>query len=148
MDYINDFTEIKEEVGNLYKYEEDRASKEVKEVPNGTYIVEISSMMVGLTKANKPALKAKFTVTDGEYTHGTLYMTTVLTSSYTTEKACNFLKALGTDVNVYFDNTENFKKITEEIFNKIKGNCEFDLTYWTNAKGFNEFKIEGVYDLV
>jgi hypothetical protein len=148
--YYEDFEkeEVKEEVNGLFQYEENRQKTEYKEVPAGTYIVEITSLSVGLTKANKPALKAKFTITDGSYIHSNLFMTTVLTSDFTVNKAMEFLDALGTKEKINFGDSDKFAILTEKIFAAIKGNCEYDLKYWMNSKGFKEFKIEGIYDLI
>lgn len=141
----------KTDIENIYNNENNRQKKEYKEVPDGDYIVSISSMFVGYTKStNRPVLKCSFKIVEGEYENCYLFMNQMLTNFYPIQIATNFLKSLGTTKTdeVVYDSFDGFKLLTERIFEEIKGNVEYGINYKTNSKGFKEFKITDIYDLI
>jgi hypothetical protein len=141
----------KEMISSLYNTENNRVKKEYKEVPDGEYIVAITSLFVGYTKSsNRPVLKCTFKVVEGEYENSCMFMNQLLTSQYPIKIARDFLKSLGTTKpdEVVYDNYDGFKLLTERIFEEIKGKVEYGIKYGTNANGYKEFKITDIYDLV
>lgn len=138
----------KEEVNSLFAHEETREKTEYKIIPDGTYIVEISNMCIGTTKTDKPALKVTFTITDGEFTNSKLFLTTVLTNTYTIHKSNEFLRSLQTGHEIVYNNLKQYTQDVEIMMTEIRGKYEYDLNHWTNAKGYKEFKIVGGYDVI
>lgn len=122
-------------------------NNERTEIPQGEYIVAITNMEIGKTKNNKDALKVEFTISDGEYYNRKLFYTQVLSMDFTISKAVEFLNSLKTDYNVRYQGIDNFLIDVKTVFVKVRDTNEFDLKYYKNDKGFNEYKITGVYDL-
>lgn len=122
-----------------------------QEVPDGTYIVGITNINVQLSKSSgKPMLVVNFKITDeeNEYFDKNLTMYQSIGMQYGINAAKNFLYSLDTPITVQYENDEKFQEICRKILTEIKGNNEFDLEYSTNEKGYKNFKIIGVYDLV
>lgn len=141
----------KKDLQSLYDNENNREKKEYKEVPDGEYIVAITSLYAGYTKStNRPVLKCTFKVVEGEYENCNFFMNQLLTAPYPIKIARDFLKSLGTTKTeeVVYDDFDGFKLLSERIFEEIKGKVEYGIKYSTNSKGYKEFKITDIYDLV
>ena len=149
----NEFEKVvkRDDIQSLYDYENNRTKREYMEIPDGEYIIAITSMFVGYTKStNRPVLKCVFKITDGEYENKCIYMNQILTAQYPIKIATDFLKSLGTSntKEIAYNGFEEFKILTDKIFEEIKGNVEYGISYKTNSKGYKEFKITDIYDLV
>ena len=59
-----------------------------------------------------------------------------------------FLKSLGTELNVEFDgNYAHYNDLIMDIAEEIDGKCEYLLAYDQNKKGYNTFKINEIFDI-
>lgn len=126
----------------------DSASNDFKEVPNGTYEVAITKLELTESKKGNPMLSCWMkVVSEGEYKGSLIFMNQVVTSGFQIHICDEFLRSLGTDVNVEFDSYSQYAEMILDIFEKIDGNFEYGLELGETDKGFKTYKITDVFEL-
>lgn len=116
------------------------------EVPFGDYEVKISKIELGETgeKSKTPGMpmaKVWFTILAGDFKNQHIFMNQMLTTGFGIHRFCEFLRSLETDVNVSFENFEQFADVMAEVFNAVDGTGEYQLHYAQNAKGYSTYDI-------
>lgn len=116
------------------------------EVPVGDYEVKISKIELGETgeKSKTPGMpmaKVWFTILAGDFKNQHIFMNQMLTTGFGIHRFCEFLRSLETDVNVSFENFEQFADVMTEVFNAVDGTGEYQLHYAQNAKGYSTYDI-------
>ena len=116
------------------------------EVPVGDYEVKISKIELGETgeKSKTPGMpmaKVWFTILAGDFKNQHIFMNQMLTTGFGIHRFCEFLRSLETDVNIVFENFEQFADVMTEVFNAVDGTGEYQLHYAQNAKGYSTYDI-------
>ena len=119
---------------------------EFVEVPVGDYEVKVSKIELGETgeKSKTPGMpmaKVWFTILAGEFKGQHIFMNQMLTSGFGIHKFCEFLRSLETDVDVVFENFEQFATVMSQVFEAVDGVSEYQLHYGQNNKGYNTHDI-------
>lgn len=135
---------VKRELKTLYE-----KSNDTKKVSPGLYIVKLESLTVDKTKStNRDCMNATFFIVEGEEKGKRLYMTQVISTAFTVSKVCNFVKSLGSSLDVEYKNLSEFSELVFCVFSEIDGKCEYDLKYYVNDRGYEEYEIKGIYDII
>ena len=145
-----DFSKFDKQVDleGLKKDIEDSANNDFKEVPNGTYEVAITKLELTESKKGNPMLSCWMkVVSDGEYKNSLIFMNQVVTSGFQIHICDEFLRSLGTDVDVSFESYSQYADMILDIFEKIDGNFEYGLELGETNKGFKTYTITDVFEL-
>ena len=118
-----------------------------KDVPHDSYEVAINKMELKESKNGNPMLSIWFKVLTGDFKGSMIFMNQVLTSGFGIHKANEFLKSLGTDVQVEFKDYSQYNDCVLDVFEAVNGKMEYVLNYGENNKGYNTFEIEDVFEL-
>lgn len=119
---------------------------EYKEVTPGEYEVKIDTMELKLSKSGKPMMSIWFKVLVGEYKGSYIFYNQVVTEGFQIHLANEFLRSLGTQLDIEFKSYEQYNNLILDVFEQT-ANFEYLLDYSKNAKGFGTFEIEEVYVL-
>ena len=116
------------------------------EVPHGDYEVKVSKIELGATgeKSKTPGMpmaKVWFTIVAGEYKGQKIFMNQMLTSAFGIHKFGEFLRSLQTDVDIAFENFEQFAECMDQVFNEVDGKAEYALHYGKNNNGYAVYEI-------
>lgn len=117
-----------------------------KEVPEGTYEVEVDKLELKKSKSGNPMLSCWLKIAAGEYTKSIIFYNQVLTNGFGLHNANEFLRSLDSDVEVDFTNFKQYHEMLLDIFEAVNGNLSYQLEYGKNAKGFNTYKITDVFE--
>lgn len=125
----------------------ERGTGEYPEVPaNRTYYMSIENMELGESKKSDPMVKVQFKILKGDYAKQRLFMNQVVTQGFQIHIVNEFLRSLDTDVEVTFENFQQYGTMIEEIFEKVNGKLAYDIEYKVK-KGFASFTVTDVYDI-
>ena len=129
------------------KQVEQNGSGEYEETPYGKYIVSVEKMELKESKSGKPMLSVWFDIKEGEYKGRKIFMNQLVEQPFQIHIANEFLRSLDSGVDVDFDgNFEHYNNTILDVHEAIDGKIEYLLGYSQNAKGYNVFEIEEVYD--
>ena len=117
-----------------------------KEVPEGTYEVEVEKLELKASKKGDPMLSCWMKITEGEYKNSIIFYNQVLTTGFGLHNANEFLRSLDSGVEVEFVNFKQYHELLLDIFEAVNGNLAYQLEYGKNSKGFNTYKIEDVFE--
>ena len=117
-------------------------------VPYGRYEVRIEKLELTSSKSNKPMLTVWFKVIAGNQKDRIIFMNQLLDAAFKIHIANEFLKSLDTCVEVKFDGDFNHYAATiKNVYSDLTvDGLEYQLNYYQNKKGFDEFKIEEVFE--
>lgn len=118
-----------------------------KEVPHGTYEVAIEKLELVESKSGKPMVSCWMRVLEGEYKNSMLFMNQVIHAAFGLHMANEFLRSLGTALEVTFDNFSQYHNLLLNIHEAIDGNFEYAVEYGETSKGFSTFKITDVFEV-
>lgn len=144
-----DFSKFDKKVNleGLKKDIEDSANNDFKEVPLGTYEVAITKLELGESKKGDPMVKIWFKiVSESEYKNSLIFMNQVITQGFQIHIVDEFLRSLGTDIEIAFESYSQYADLLADVYEKVDGNYEYGLKYGEN-KGFNTFEITEVFEL-
>lgn len=115
--------------------------------PYDVYEVKVTYLGVGATKTNKPMAKVTFEIVAGELTGRRIYMNQVLDVGFKIHIFNEFLRSLKTSIPVTFTTYRDYNKTMLDV----KGECDdrkmsFQLNFWKDKKGYDQFKIEDVFE--
>jgi hypothetical protein len=126
---------------------EENGGGDFKEVDLGNYKVSIETLELGETKAgDKPMVKAKFKVLQGDFKSSIIFMNQVVTLPFQIKIIKDFLTSLNSSLEIKFESYSQFEKLINNVFETINGNFEYGLEYGEN-KGFKTFKIIDVFEV-
>lgn len=122
-----------------------------REVPHGTYEVEINKLELGKSKKGDPMFSCWFKILAGEYKGSLIFMNQIVTQGFQIGIVDEFLRSLVAEMNapilVSFQTYNQYNNLIMDIMEAIDGNYEYSLEYGENKKGFNTFKIKETYVL-
>lgn len=131
-----DVVEAKENSGNF------------KEATPGVYEVSIEKMeLVESKTSGNPMVSIWFKILEGEFKNTRIFMNQVVTSGLQIHIMNNFLKSLGTEIDVEFENFVQYGNMILDIHEEVEKNFEYALNYGEDKNGYKTFKIEEVYEL-
>lgn len=120
-----------------------------KEVPAGTYEVEIEKMEIKETKKGDDMISIWFTILDGEYKGNKLFKNQVIKENWQLGQAFDFIFSLGTDIQPTekITSSEDFQEYLDEVLDEIndKG-LEYEVNYTINKKGFSNIAVSEVFE--
>lgn len=117
-----------------------------KEVPEGTYEVEVDKLELKKSKKGDPMLSCWMKVSAGEYKNSNIFYNQVLTTGFGLHNANEFLRSLDSDVEIEFTNFKQYHEMLLDVFEAVNGNLSYQLEYDKNSKGFNTYKISDVFE--
>lgn len=120
---------------------------EFKEVPLGDYEVAIEKLELKESKKGDPMVSIWFNILEGEFKNSKLFMNQVITQGFQIHIMNEFLKSLGTDVEITFDDFEQYNNMLMDVMEKIDGKFEYALKYSENKKGYSVYSIKEIYEL-
>lgn len=126
--------------------EEAAKGGDFKEVPVGTYEVEINKMELTKSKKGDPMLSIRFKILAGEYKGSLIFYNQVMSQGFGIHNACEMIRSLDSGVEVKFTNFKNFHNTLLDVVEAIDGNLEYALKYEVNAKGYNTYEIVDVFE--
>lgn len=116
------------------------------EVPYDVYEVKITKLELVLSKTSgKPMVTCWFKILSKKCNSRMIFMNQVISNGFGLHKANEFLRSLS-DVPVTFESFSQYGKLLVDIKGEIDGKYEYQLNYSKDAKGYNTFKIEKVFD--
>lgn len=118
-----------------------------KEVPHGDYEVSIDKLELVASKAGDPMVSVWFKVLEGEFKGSRIFMNQVITQGFQIHIVDEFLRSLGTDVNIEFITYKQYGNLLMDVMEAIDGNFEFALSYKEGKKGFSTYEITEVFEL-
>lgn len=150
------FAKFNEMFGNLAQEikEVGNAPTERKEVPFGNYEVRITKLELGTNQFEgeyygMPEAHVWFKIIgDGEFGGQMLFMNRRLVSltkpsanAFIIHNFNKFLESLETEVEVKFEDWEQYAEMIAYMFCEIDGKAEYQLAYLEDAKGYKSYEI-------
>lgn len=117
-----------------------------KEVPQGTYEVEVNKLELKKSKKGDPMLSIWFKILTGEYKGSIIFYNQVMSQGFGIHNANEMLRSLDSGVEIEFVNFKKYHAMLLDVLEAVEGNLEFALEYGQNSKGFNTYKITDVFD--
>ena len=117
-----------------------------KEVPLGTYEVEVNKMELTKSKKGDPMLTIWFKILTGDYKGSLIFYNQVLNIGFGVHNANEMLRSLDSDVEVGFVSFEKYHEMLLDIVESITGKLEYALKYDKNSKGYNTYEIKDVFE--
>lgn len=112
-----------------------------QEVPVGDYEVKVTKLELGESKKGLPQAKVWFQILAGDFKGQLIFMNQNLTNGVSIRIMNDFLDSLESGVLVSFEDFVQYGDLLESIFEAIKGEAEYQLSYGENDKGFKTFNI-------
>ena len=129
------------------KKAQENGGGEYKDVPHGEYEVKLDKIELKATKETKePMVSAWFTILEGEYKKQKLFMNQKVTQGFQIHIVNQFLKSMGTDVNIEFVDYKQYADLLLDVAEAVDENkLEFAIKYEDN-KGYDKFTITEVFE--
>lgn len=117
-------------------------------VPYGRYEVRIEKLELTSSKSKKPMLTVWFKVIAGTQKERIIFMNQLLDAAFKIHIANEFLRSLDTTVEVKFDGDFNhYAEMIKNVYSDLTvDGLEYQLNYFENKKGFEQYKIEEVFE--
>ncbi|MBQ9737890.1 MAG: DUF669 domain-containing protein [Alphaproteobacteria bacterium] len=116
------------------------------EVPHDVYEVKIEKLELALSKTSgKPMVSCWFKILSNKCKGRLIFMNQVINNGFGLHKANEFLRSLS-EIPVTFESFAQYNRLLTDIKGEIDGKFEYQLNYSKDAKGYNTFKIEKVFD--
>ena len=121
-------------------------NREYEKVPYGEYEVKLDKLELKASKKGNPMVSAWFTILEGKYKNNKLFMNQVITQGFQIHIANEFLRTMGTGVDVEFVNYTQYANLLLDVAEECDTNkLEFALKYEDN-KGYDKFTITEVFE--
>ncbi|MGN9161249.1 DUF669 domain-containing protein [Clostridium sulfidigenes] len=117
-----------------------------KEVPLGTYEVEVNKLELKKSKKGDPMLSVWFKILTGEYKGSLIFYNQVMTQGFGIHNANEMLRSLDSGVDIEFTNFKKYHEMLLDVLEVVEGTLEYALEYGENNKGYNTYKIIDVFD--
>ncbi|MEG2412599.1 MAG: DUF669 domain-containing protein [Clostridium sp.] len=137
------------DTAGLKKDAEDAAKNgggDFKEVPLGTYEVEVNKLELKKSKKGDPMLSIWFKILTGEYKGSLIFYNQVMTQGFGIHNANEMLRNLDSGIDIEFVNFKKYHGMLLDVLEAVEGTLEYALEYGENNKGFNTYKIADVFD--
>lgn len=130
--------DVKEAADNKRQYDE---------VPCGKYEVKIAKMELKVSKKGDPMLSVQFKIVSGKLKNQNIFMNQVCSQPFQTHICNEFLRSLGTSINIEFNGYESYSEMISDVFQAVEDEgLEYALDYSGNDKGFKTFEITEVFE--
>lgn len=116
-----------------------------EDVPDGDYEVAITKMELKESRSHKPMLSVWFKIVDGSRKGQLIFMNQLVDEAFKIHIANEFLRSLGTGLNIEFDKYSQYHGLIAQVFESSKS-YEYALEYTHNSKGYAEYKITDVFE--
>ena len=118
-----------------------------REVPHGTYEVEITKLELGESKKGNPMVSAWFKVLNGEYKGSLIFMNQVITQGFQIHIVNDFLRSLESGIEIEWPGSyAKYAQMIMDVAEAIDDRLEYGLKYG-ERKGFNTFEIADVFEV-
>lgn len=119
-----------------------------KEVPFGTYEVQIEKLEQVMTKKEpqRPMLSVWFKIISGEYKGQRMFMNQLLTGGFPIYIATEFLRSLDSGLTIEFKDYVQFANLILEVRDNIEGKKEYAVAKSDN-KGYDKFTVTQVFNV-
>lgn len=117
-----------------------------KEVPLGTYEVEVNKIDLTKSKKGDPMLTIWFKIITGEYKGSLIFYNQVMSQGFGIHNANEMLRSLDSGVDVEFVSFKKYHEMLLDIVEAITDNLEYALKYDENNKGYNTYEITDVFE--
>lgn len=121
-------------------------NKTFEEIPENNYEVEVNKIELKESKKGDPMLTIWFKIIAGKYKGSLIFYNQVLNQGFGVHSANEMLRSLDSGVEIKWTKFAEFHELLLDIFEAIDGNLEYNLKYGKNAKGFNTYEIQEVYE--
>ena len=119
-----------------------------KKVKYGEYCVSVANLILTKSKAGAYMVKCRFDIINGDDIGRSIYMYQVVQYRFQIDICNHFLRSLHSNVDITFDNYEQYSDISKQIWLDIKDSKNYRLYYGCNASGYDVFNILEVTDSV
>ena len=127
--------------------EASKNSGNFESVPFGKYEVSVNKMELAESKKGDPMVVIWFKVVSGEYANRLIFYNQLITQGFQIHLMNNFLKSLGTGIDIKFESFSQNNQLLLDIAEKIDADAvEFGLEYGETSKGFSTFKITDIFE--
>ena len=121
-------------------------AKDFDELKPGTYAVYVKSMELKATKNNEPMMAVQLKVSDGDHKNKMMFANFMLTKPFLIHKANEFLRSLGSDIAVEFDNYGQYADLIDDIYNWTEEHqCDYDVEFSLRDSKYSEYKVVALY---
>lgn len=117
-----------------------------KEIPLGTYEVEVNKLQLVKSKAGKPMLNIWFKILTGENKGGIIFYNQVMDQGFGIHNANEMLRSLDSGVDVEFVSFKKYHAMLLDVLEAIDGNLEYALKLDKNSKDYNTYEIVDVFE--
>lgn len=117
-----------------------------KEVPLGTYEVEVNKMELTKSKKGDPMLTIWFKILTGEYKGSLIFYNQVISQGFGIHNANEMLRSLDSGVEIEFVSFKKYHEMLLDIVESITDNLEYALKYDKNSKGYNTYEIVDIFE--
>lgn len=130
------------------------SSGDYKEVPFGTYEVEVNKLECKLSSTKKPMVSIWFNILNGDYEGSYIFYNGIFTEDWMRHRVVKILSSLLNDnsheaeINLILKSgdVDEINNFCMDLHEEIDGNFEYLLEYG-QKKGYNTYNIKEVYTL-
>lgn len=116
-----------------------------KEVPYGTYEVNVEKIELRESKKGDPMVTIWFNIIAGEFKNSKIFYNQVITQGFQIHLLNELLRSLDTGVNVEFDTYAQYNEVLMDVAEGTQA-LEYALEYGENKKGYPTYKITDVFE--
>lgn len=118
-----------------------------KEVPHGSYEVEVDKMELTKSKKGDPMVTIWFKIVEGEFKNSLIFYNQIIPQAFQIHLANEMLRSLDSGHDVEFVTFKQYGNLILDIAEEIDGVFEYALDYGQNKKGYDTYKITEVFEL-
>ena len=139
---IYDVKRLREEVKEVAQQAKERSEKPKP----GIYPVFVKSMEYKESKDGKPMLAIQLKVLEGECKNKVLFANFALTSRYPIHHASEFLRSLGSGIEVDFLDFDQYEEVIADIYQwTVDNEADYDVEYSIRDGKYDDYKVIGVF---
>ena len=121
--------------------------REYKEVPFDDYEVRVEKIELKESKKGSPMVSIWFEILAEEYKGSKIFYNQLIVEGFQIHIMNEFLKSLGSGLEIKFETYSQYAKLLENIYNRINGKLEYALEYGKTKKGYATYRIYDVFEL-
>lgn len=118
-----------------------------KEVPHGTYEVEVNKMEFVESKSGKPMVTIWFKILEGTYKGSLIFYNQVITQGFQVHLANELIRSMDSGLDIEFESYRQYGTLLMDVYEEIDEKLEFALEYSEGKKGFSNYKIVEVFEV-